>query len=127
MTYVWLPESQDTAARNITTIIYALYALAPLIPLTVIVAIVMNYVKKDDMKGTLYESHFRWQINTFWFALLWSLLSILLALPLIVLFLLGMVFLYWPAFFFLIVVFIWYVYRIVKGWLRLTEKKAMYE
>jgi uncharacterized membrane protein len=114
MTYVLLPESQDAAARNITTIIYALYALVLLTGLTMIVAIVMNYVKKDDMKGTLYESHFRWQINTFWFTLLWSLLS----LPFILLLGLGFVFLF--------VVFVWYVYRIVKGWLRLTEKKPMY-
>ncbi|MDR2243966.1 MAG: hypothetical protein LBE15_00960 [Burkholderiales bacterium] len=127
MAYVLLPESQEVAARNITTIVYALYAVALVVPLTAIAAIVMNYVKKDDMKGTLYESHFRWQINTFWFTLLWSLLSVLLALPLIVLFFMGFVFLYWPAFAFLFIVFIWYIYRIVKGWLRLSEKKPMYE
>ncbi|MDR2174105.1 MAG: hypothetical protein LBE32_07905 [Burkholderiales bacterium] len=127
MTHVLLPGSQETAAHNITMVIYALYVLAPVIPLTAIVAIVMNYVKKDDMRGSLYESHFRWQINTFWFTLLWLFLSVLIALPLIVLFLLGLVFLYWPAFILLIVVFIWYVYRIVKGVLRLTEKKPMYE
>jgi uncharacterized membrane protein len=114
MSDVLLPESQDASARTVTTIIYAMYALALVVGVTMIVAIVMNYVKKDDMKGTLYESHFRWQMRTFWFSLLWSFLS----LPLVLLLGLGLVFLF--------VVLVWYIYRIVKGWLRLTENKEMY-
>jgi len=111
---VILPKSQDIYARNLTIIIYALYALGLFMGLTAIAAIVMNYVKKNDMKETLYESHFRWQIRTFWFALLWSLLSY----PFILLFGLGYVFLFF--------VFVWYIYRIVKGVLWLTERKIMY-
>jgi uncharacterized membrane protein len=114
MSDVLLPESQDVSARNLTTIIYVLYAVVPFVGLTSIVAIVMNYVKKDDMKGTLYESHFRWQIRTFWFTLLWALLSS----PLVLLFGLGFIFLF--------MVLVWYIYRIVKGWMRLTENKEMY-
>ncbi len=115
MSDVLLPESQDASARKLTTIIYALYALALFVWVPAIVAIVMNYVKKDDMNGTLYESHFRWQIRTFWFTVLWSLLSC----PFILLLGLGYVFLF--------IVAVWYVYRIVKGWLRLTENKEMYD
>jgi len=115
MSYVLLPESEDTYARNLTIIIYVLYALALFTGLTAVVAIVMNYVKKDDMHGTLYESHFRWQIRTFWCALLLALLS----LPFIFLFGLGYVFLF--------VISVWYVYRIIKGILRLMERRKMYD
>ena len=113
--YNTLSPEQDASARNLTIIIYVLYALGLFIGLTAIAAIVMNYVKKDDMKGTLYESHFRWQIRTFWFALLWSLLSC----PFILLFGLGYVFLF--------VVSVWCVYRIVKGLLRLLDRRKMYD
>ena len=99
--------------KNLTIIIYVLYALALFTGLSAIVAIVMNYVKKDDMRGTFYESHFRWQIRTFWFTLLWSLLSS----PFILLFGLGYVFLF--------IVSLWYIYRIVKGLLWLLELKTI--
>ena len=49
---------------------YALQALAFFVGISAIVAIVLAYVKRDDARGTWLESHFRWQIRTFWFALL---------------------------------------------------------
>jgi len=108
-------EREDKAAYNLTTLIYALYALSLFLGgIPALVAIVMNYVKKDDMRGTLYDSHFRWQIRTFWFALFWSILSA----PFVLMFGLGLIFLF--------IVFVWYIYRLVKGWLRLTERKMMY-
>lgn len=104
---------QNVSARSLTIIIYVLYALLPFFFLPVIVAIVLNYIKKEDMAGTPYASHFTWQIRTFWFALLWAILSV----P-FVLIGLGIVF--------LCVVFVWYVYRVVKGLLRAIEEKPMY-
>jgi uncharacterized membrane protein len=106
--------NQELANKNITQIIYGLYAAAILGIPTNIVGIIMNYIKREDVAGTLYESHFRWQMRTFWFTLLWGVVGTIL------IFALGLGFLV------LIVLFIWYVYRIVKGWLRLTEGKAMY-
>ena len=67
--------SNDISAKTLTTIIYALYGASFLLGFTAIVAIVMNYVKKDDVAGTFLESHFRWQIRTFWFGLLWAALG----------------------------------------------------
>ena len=99
--------------KNITQIIYGLYAASLVVGITYIVAIVLNYVKRDDVVGTLYESHFRWQIRTFWFSLLWFTLSAILTLVIVGVF--G-----WIA------AAIWFIYRIVKGWLRLSEGKAMY-
>jgi uncharacterized membrane protein len=105
---------QDLANKNITQIIYGLYAAAVIGIPTNIVGIVMNYIKRDDVVGTLYESHFRWQMRTFWFTLLWGVLGSILILAM------GLGFLV------LAVLFVWYVYRVVKGWLRLSEGKAMY-
>lgn len=103
----------ETSARNVTTLVYALQALSFLVGITYIVAVVVNYVKVEDVRGTLAESHFRWQIRTFWFSLLWAVVGAILSLVVIGFFILG-------------ATCIWVIYRIVKGWLRLSEGKAMY-
>jgi uncharacterized membrane protein len=105
---------QELANKNITQIIYGLYAAAILGIPTNIVGIIMNYIKREDVAGTLYESHFRWQMRTFWFSFLWGIVGVIL------IFAVGLGFLV------LVGLFIWYVYRIVKGWLRLSEGKPMY-
>jgi uncharacterized membrane protein len=105
---------QELANKNITQIIYGLYAAAIVVGVTYFVAIVLNYVKRDDVRGTWLESHFTWQIRTFWYSLLWFAIGI----PLMVA--LGLGFVVW------IIAGIWYIYRIVKGWLRLNESKPMY-
>ncbi len=77
---------------------------------------VVNYVKRPDARNTWLESHFRWQIRTFWFGLLWSLLG----LPIGFLTLgMGTRFVY-PA------LLVWLAYRTAKGWLRLTDGQEMY-
>ena len=101
------------ADKQVTTIIYALYAASILVGVTCLVAIVMNYVKKDDVVGTYLESHFRWQIRTFWFALLWSVIGVVLLFFVVGFFVLG-------------ANFVWFIYRIVKGWMYLNDGKAMY-
>jgi uncharacterized membrane protein len=105
---------QELANKNITQIIYGLYAAAIIVGVTYFVGIVLNYVKRDDVAGTWLESHFTWQIRTFWYSILWFVIGI----PLM--FALGLGFIVW------IVSGIWYIYRIVKGWLRLNEGKPMY-
>lgn len=105
---------KTAALKKITAIIYALYALSFLAGgITAIVAIVMNYVKRDDVAGTLFESHFRWQMNTFWFALLWGAIGTL-------------TFFFVIGWFILIADAIWIIYRLVKGWLNLNDGKPMY-
>jgi uncharacterized membrane protein len=103
----------EKSGKTITTIIYALYAASFLVGITAIVAIVMNYVKKDDMAGSFLESHFRWQIRTFWFGLLWGILGVITFIIVI-------------GWFILIANGIWIIYRIVKGWLNLNDNKPMY-
>jgi uncharacterized membrane protein len=106
--------ASDEANKTLTTVIYALYASSILVGVTILVAIVMNYVKRDDVAGTWLESHFRWQIRTFWFGLLWSVFGVL-SLVVVV------------GFAVLFANLVWFIYRIVKGWIRLNEGRPMYE
>ncbi|MCK9532549.1 MAG: hypothetical protein M0R77_18715 [Gammaproteobacteria bacterium] len=101
------------SAKNITTAVYALQALGFVFGITFVVAVVLNYIKREDVRGTWLESHFRWQIRTFWYGLLWSALGTLLAIILVGWFI-------WAA------AVVWVIYRIAKGWLRLSEGKEMY-
>ena len=103
----------EKSAKSLTTLIYVLYAASFLVGITAIVAIIMNYLKKDDVAGTFLESHFRWQIRTFWFGLLWSVVGGVLMVVVV-----G-----WAV---LVANFVWMIYRIVKGFLRLNENKPMY-
>jgi uncharacterized membrane protein len=82
-----------------------------------IVAVVVNYARRSDAYGTFVESHFRWQIRTFWFALLWVSALTLLALTLVGLpvALVGFGFLT-----------LWVIYRVARGWLRLRDRLPMY-
>ena len=86
-----------------------------------IIAVIINYVKRGEARGTWLESHFDWQIRTFWFALGWSLLVGLISLPLTLVFGLGIA--TWVVGLFLLGV--WAIYRIARGWLRLNARQAM--
>jgi len=98
--------------KQLTLIIYILYALSAFVGLTAIVAIVINYVKREETAGTIYESHFTWQIRTFWFSLLWAVVGF-------VTLILGV------GFFVLVADSIWVIYRIVKGFLNWNDGKPM--
>lgn len=104
---------REQSAKTLTAIIYALYAASFFIGISCIVAIVLNYIKREDMHGTFLQSHFRWQIRTFWFALLWGILGAITTVILI-----GWAVLFANS--------VWVIYRLAKGWLRLNENKAMY-
>ncbi len=112
--YLIPPDAhQNKDAKKYAQWVYALQALAFFFAITYFVAIVLNYVKKADMRGTIAESHFRWQIRTFWFSILWAFIGTFSAVVGI-----GYLVLFANA--------IWIIYRIVKGWLALNEGKEMY-
>lgn len=104
---------KNKAHKTLTMAIYALYAVSLFVGITALVAIVLNYIKKDEVAGTLYESHFRWQIRTFWFGLLWGVIG-------------GLTFVLVIGMFILLADLIWLIYRIARGWLNLNEIKPMY-
>ena len=83
-----------------------------------IIAIVINYFKRNEVRGSWLESHWRWQWRTFWFAALW-----LVAAGVLVLSLIGI-----PAAI-LVIVFTgcWVLYRVIRGWLVLAKRKPLPE
>src|SRR5262245_8163815 len=83
-----------------------------------IIAVILNYVKQSEVRGTWLETHFRWQIRTFWFGLLWV---ILCGLFIVATLGIGLLIAWLP----LMVVGFWIIYRIVRGWLRLMDHRPM--
>jgi uncharacterized membrane protein len=129
-------QTNDTAAQSLydwTQIIYGLHALslvagiigtatvigAFLLGWPSLIAVIMNYVKRSQVTGTWLESHFRWQIRTFWFGLLWVGLCVLFV---IATFGIGFLVAGLP----LGLLAIWFVYRVARGWMALRERRPMY-
>jgi uncharacterized membrane protein len=124
--------SDERSLINWTQLIYALHALslltgslgaativgAFLIGWPSIIAVILNYVKRSDARGTWLESHFRWQIRTFWWGLLWVCLCWGFV---IVTFGFGLLIAWLP----LTLVAFWFIYRVVRGWLALNDRKPM--
>jgi uncharacterized membrane protein len=81
-----------------------------------IIAVIINYVKRNEVHGTYLDSHFGWQIRTFWYAVVWFVIGAVLIATVI-----GAVVGY-PL---LIVVGLWVLYRIVRGWITLVDGKSM--
>jgi uncharacterized membrane protein len=129
-----VPSPADTSLITYTHVIYALHSLSVLIGLTSaltivgsfifglpsIVAVIMNYARQSEARGTFLQSHFSWQIRTFWFALLWVLVILALSLPLM---LIGIGFLTLPIGY--VILGIWVVYRIIRGWLALGDRRPV--
>jgi uncharacterized membrane protein len=84
-----------------------------------IIAVILNYVKRGDVRGLWLESHFRWQIRTFWYGLLWVALCIWF---LIMTLGIGVIIVWLP----LAILTVWFIYRIIRGWLALREGRPMY-
>ncbi|MBV8876773.1 MAG: hypothetical protein JO158_03615 [Gammaproteobacteria bacterium] len=121
----------DESLVTYTHVIYALHALAVLIGVTTLhtivlsfvgglpslIAVIMNYARRSATRGTYLESHFRWQIRTFWYALLWLVVCGLLAVTIIgiPLALLGYA-----------ALAVWIIYRVARGWLALKDGRPMY-
>jgi len=108
--------------RKVCLIDYALHIAGPLLSMGAlsVIALIVNYLKRDDARGTIYASHMNWMIRTFWWTVFWVVVSFLPALLLTVISF-GLL-----SFLFLVPV-IWYLYRMVKGVLWLNDGRAMPE
>jgi len=116
--------------RAWTHVIYALHAwtvlagiLTPALIVTAfllgwpsIIAVVLNYAKRAEATGSFLESHFRWQIRTFWFAVPWALLGAILWLTLL---LIPLAVVIW------LVTGLWVTYRVARGWLALANGRPL--
>jgi uncharacterized membrane protein len=123
-------KTADSSLVSYTHWMYALHAASALIGIFTsqfiataflfgipsIIAVVMNYIRRSDARGTYLDSHFSWQLRTFWFALLWVSIALLLSIPLMIV-LIGFA-TFWIA---VVVIGIWVIYRVARGWLRLKE------
>ena len=124
-----MPQTRESLVR-LAHVMYALHAFSAVMGLVSsaavvtafltgwpsIVAVILNYVKRGDVRSTYLESHFRWQIRTFWFALLWVAVAFLLAITII-----GIPF----AWLLVVATGVWVLYRIVRGWLALTDGRPI--
>jgi uncharacterized membrane protein len=84
-----------------------------------IIAVILNYVKRSEARGTWLASHFRWQIRTFWFGLLWVSLCLFFV---VITLGIGLLIAWLP----LALVGLWFIYRIVRGWLAVRNRRPMY-
>ncbi len=127
------PQSPDSVESALTfaQIVYALHGVAIVVgiagsPTVVgsfigsipsIIAVILNYANRSKAAGTWIDSHYRWQIRTFWFAVLWVLLAMFFILT----------FIGTPiGLIILAALTVWLIYRIARGWLRLRDQQPMY-
>ena len=113
MTDAVLPEAEEKRLRDLALLVYALQAVGFLIGLSWIVGVVINYLKIDDARNTWIETHFNWQLRTFWLglagmAVAWLLMVVKIGV------LIGFA------------VTVWAIYRVAKGWLAFNDRKPMY-
>ena len=110
-------ENKNTIAvtdqqKNLVLLVYILQAAAFLVGITSIAGVIINYVKRDEVRGSWLESHFNWQIKTFW----WALLGYVVGAILLIVAIGGLL---------ILATSIWVVYRIVKGWLAYNDQKPL--
>ncbi len=103
----------SNSAQRIATIVYALQTAGFFVGLTFLVAVVISYMKRDVARGTWVASHFRWQIGTFWGALIGNLIGIATAFILV-------------GYLVLLATWMWMIYRVAKGWFKLADNRPMY-
>ena len=113
MTQMLTINERPAYAKKLTAVTYLLYAAGMFTFITTFIATIINYVKMEDVKGTWLESHFRWQIKTFWFAVVGYSIGILLMVVIV-------------GIFVLLAVHLWAIYRVVRGGLNFIDEKAMY-
>jgi uncharacterized membrane protein len=105
------PSGSGLSDRNLAFLSYGLHLLGAFNGLSSIVALVINYIKRDEVSPEL-ASHHRWMIRTFWWGLFWCVISLVLALVLV-------------GFLVYFVVVVWWIYRHVRGLLALSENKPL--
>ena len=126
-------QAAEHSAITWTNVIYALHAFslatgiigaatvvgAFLTGWPSIIAVILNYIKRSEVRGTWLESHFRWQIRTFWYGLLWVALCALFVIGTLGI---GIIIAWLP----IGITGVWFIYRILRGWLRLRDRQPMY-
>lgn len=108
------PTAINDKEKSLATIVYVLQVISLFVGVTSIIGVIMNYVKRGELTDEVIKAHFSWQIRTFWWSLVFSVICLILT---TVTFGIGGI-----SFIFLA---IFYIYRVVKGWMRLNDGKAV--
>lgn len=106
-------DAKAKSDKTLVTVAYGLYACFFLAGISAIAAVIIGHIKIDEVRGTWLESHYRWQIRTFWWGLLWAAIGFVTLLVVV-------------GWFVLVASAIWFIYRIIKGFLRLSDNLPMY-
>jgi uncharacterized membrane protein len=106
-------EDAQGSLRRLAGLVYGLQAASMLVGVTLFAGVIVNYLRREQAAGTWLESHFTWQIRTFWWSLAWGVLGIATTIVVV-------------GIFILIGSGVWFVYRIVRGWIELNEGRPMY-
>ncbi len=131
--YAPAPIQAGQPSENLVTLTHLIYALHAFAVFTGVVgsativgsfvaslpsiaAVIINYVKQGAVRGTWLESHFRWQIRTFWFAVMWIALAVFLFITII-----GLPF----GLLLIVLAGLWVLYRVVRGWWALTQRRTL--
>lgn len=103
--------------KGMANLLYLLHGLAPFtFWLLALAAIVVGHFTRDAVRGTYVESHFSWLSRTFWWGLLWIvILGVVTFIMVLTVILIPVAWLLWT------ILFIWYLYRVIRGWLRLND------
>lgn len=105
----------EASLRTVTHVMYALHTLSWFSAgFLSVVAMIINYVKRPDLPNRFYSSHFRWQARSFWFTLLWLVVTV----PLWFVFV-------FPGYFAWFAIGLWYLYRFIRGWWAFAERQPM--
>ena len=112
-------ERDTTREARVIHILYLLHGLAPFTAwLLAVVAVIIGMAKRPDVSGTYLESHVSWLSRTFWYGLLWIVVSAVIT-AILVITVVGILIWWLPW----TILFLWYLYRVIRGWLRLNDRK----
>ena len=123
MELITLDPQKDRALKTIGTISYALHllvaigAVLPTIQASIallVVALLIDLIKRDDARGTWQESHFTWRIRS----VIWASVLYIVTIPLWFLFVI-------PGWIAWVMISIWFLYRIIRGWLNQNDNKPI--
>jgi uncharacterized membrane protein len=115
-------------ARQLTLFVYVMHALTSVTLVTFFVAIFVNYSRRQRVAGTIYESHFDWQIGTFWYSLLYFVLGVTLLIWGVVDWLGKGVASVGPIIAGLMLLFFnlcWHLYRVIRGLMHWSDRRPM--
>ena len=106
-------EAKTPSDRTVMHVLYGMHTVAWISAgCLALIALIVNYIKRADETDPVFVRHHSYMIATFWWTILWLVLTS----PLFLVFLL-------PGFAAWTLVGLWYLYRCLRGWLRFADNR----